>query len=115
MIFVIDSDEVMAKCIKKTCGPDTLVFNNAIDAMAELENGLPDLIILDVMLIGPDGFSFLNELISYEDTAKIPIVLVSELDLGQVDLSTYGVVEFFNKDALKPSDIKNCVRKFVRN
>ena len=118
MIFIIDSDEVMAECIKKAClecGEETRIFENAIDAMAMIDVRLPKMIILDVMLIGPDGFSFLNELISYTDTAKIPVVIVSDLDFEKIDLRVYGVVEILNKDFLRPEQIKKCINKYIKN
>ena len=116
MIFVIDDDEIMAECIAKaTSSGDVLIFTNAIDAMQKISDGkIPELIFLDILLDGPDGFTFLNELISYEDTAKIPIVMVSSLDFGNKDLSTYGVVGMLNKDTMKPEDIKEYVRKYTK-
>ena len=42
-------------------------------------------IFLDILLPGADGFTFLNELTSYPDTAKIPIIRNGEvLDKGAV-------------------------------
>ena len=92
-VFVIDDDEIMAECLERIIGGDADVFSNAIEAMQAISDGLtPDLIFLDVLLDGPDGFTFLNELASYVDTAKIPVVIVSSLDLSKKDLSQYGVV-----------------------
>ena len=80
MIFVIDDDVAMAECIARACG-SAEIFTNAIDAMNKISGGkIPNLIFLDVLLDGSDGFTFLNELVSYDDTAKIPIVIVSSLD-----------------------------------
>ena len=107
MIMVIDDDVIMAECIAKGCGPsDVLVFGDAISAMTEISGGrIPDLIFLDVLLTGPDGFTFLNELVSYTDTAKIPIVIVTSLDLNDRDLSAYGVVGVLDKDTMRPEEI----------
>ena len=95
MIFVIDDDEIMSECIKRACGATAKVFcfNNAIEAMAEIDKtGVPNLIFLDILLDGPDGFTFLNELLSYSDTGRIPVVVVTSLNLEGKDLSEYGVV-----------------------
>ena len=112
-VFVIDDDEIMAECLKRIIGEDADVFSNAIEAMQAISDGLtPDLIFLDVLLDGPDGFTFLNELASYVDTAKIPVVIVSSLDLSKKDLSQYGVVGFLNKDSMEPEDIRSYVRQY---
>ena len=81
--------------------------------MNNLDDALPDLIFLDILLSGPDGFTFLNELISYHDTAKIPVVIISSLDLKDRDLSVYGVVGVLNKDTMRPEEILNYAQRFA--
>ena len=143
MIYIIDDDQIMAECIARAVAnttknatktvvknttshvsrsknqlkknPDYKIFTNAIEAMNEIAAGeLPDLIFLDILLDGPDGFTFLNELVSYDDTAKIPVVIISSLDFSQQDLSAYGVVGQLSKDTMKPEDIKYYVEKYTR-
>lgn len=115
MIFIIDDDEIMAECIAKACDTETRVFANAIEAMNEISEGeLPDLIFLDILLDGPDGFTFLNELVSYTDTAKIPIVIVSSLDLQGRGLSEYGVVGILDKEKMKPREIREYVGQYAK-
>lgn len=113
MIFVIDDDSLMVKCIANATKKPTRIFSNAIEAMDALNDELPDLIYLDILLTGPDGFTFLNELISYSDTAKIPIVIVSSLDFSGKDLSNYGVVGFLNKDTMTPDEIKGYADEYA--
>lgn len=111
MIFIIDDDRVMAECIKRAIKVPARIFSNAIEAMNAISEGLvPELIFLDILLDGPDGFTFLNELVSYPDTKNIPIVIVSSLDFSERDLSSYGVVGILNKDTMTPEEIRNYVR-----
>ncbi|MCR5832504.1 MAG: response regulator [Candidatus Saccharibacteria bacterium] len=109
MIFVIDDDEIMAECIARAVKKETKVFSNAITAIEALNDEVPELIFLDILLDGPDGFTFLNELASYQDTAKIPIVIVTSLDVSNVDLSQYNVVGILSKDNMTPQEIKKYV------
>ncbi len=114
MIFVIDDDEIMAECVARAVVRPVRIFSNAIEAMNVISDGeLPELIFLDIMLDGPDGFTFLNELISYDDTAKIPVVIVSSLNFKQRDLSVYGVVGILNKDEMTPQEIRAYVDKYA--
>ena len=114
MIFIIEDDKTMAECIKRACQKETLVFANAIEAMAEISAGtIPELIFLDILLAGPDGFTFLNELVSYPDTAKIPVVIVSSLDFKEQDLEKYGVVGVLNKDSMLPQEITTYAEKYA--
>ncbi len=115
MIFVIDDDQLMSECITRYLAPrQTAVFSNAIEAMAAINEQTPELIFLDIMLDGPNGFTLLHELASYQDTAKIPIVIVSSLDFSDHELSIYGVVKVLNKDHMTPADIKNSL-EFIQN
>jgi len=114
MIFVIDDDTIMAKCIADACGRETKIFADAIEAMNALDDGRPELIFLDILLTGPDGFTFLNELISYSDTAKIPVVVVSSLDFSGKDLSIYGVVGKLSKDTMTPAEIRGYADEYCR-
>lgn len=114
MIFVLDDDEIMAECIARAVGDVAKVFTDAYAAMDAISNGeLPEMIFLDILLNGPDGFAFLNELVSYTDTAKVPVVVVSSLDFGDNDLSMYGVVGILNKDKMTPKDIKGYVEQYT--
>ena len=114
IIFIIDDDEIMAECIAKACTPAKVQwFSNAIEAMSVIAQGItPRLIFLDVLLDGPDGFTFLNELVSYQDTAKIPIVIISSLNLNKQDFTDYGVVGVLDKSTMDPKEIKQYATQY---
>lgn len=117
-IFIIDDDEIFADCIEKPAlkaNPHLEIkrFTNAIEAMNSLTSPLPKLIFLDVLLPGVDGFTFLNELTSYPDTAKIPIILITSLKLPETDLSIYGIKAILNKETMKPSEVAQYVERYT--
>lgn len=104
--------ECLARAVRLALDEVNLVlFRDGVSAMSALDDALPDLIILDVLLSGPDGFTFLNELISYYDTAQIPVIIVSSLDLAEFDLKHYGVVDFLHKEWMTPKTIGIAVVK----
>lgn len=114
LVYIIEDDMTMAECIALSVraasnSPAAQVFHNAIEAMQGISQQLPDAILLDVLLDGPDGFTFLNELISYQDTARIPVVLISSLDFSNRNLSHYGVVQVLQKSTMTPEDIQLAV------
>ena len=115
MIFVVDDDEIMAECIARATKRETQIFHNAIEAMSALEDGLPELIFLDILLDGPDGFTFLNELMSYQDTAKIPVVIVTSLDINIEKMLDYGVVGIIKKENMLPSEIKKYSNEYCKS
>ena len=116
MILIIDSDEVFGKCVFETLkknGFDGHLSNNAIFAINDISEKVPSLVFLEPMLTGPDGFTFLNEMASYADTMKVPVVLISEKDFSDFDLSEYNVVGILNKNTVKPEEILSYAREYA--
>ena len=118
MIFIVDDDEIMAECIARATGRETRIFQNGYEFMGAISEApssseLPELIFLDILLDGPDGFTLLNELMSYPDTARIPIVIVSSLDFSGRDLSIYNVKKVLSKEKMRPEEIKEICDEFT--
>ena len=117
-IFIIEDDPLMAECIERAIrtlsGDFTIeIFSNAIAAMSALSDdpdALPGLIMLDVLLDGPDGFTLLHELSSYDDTAAIPVILVTSLRFNLADLEVYNVKNILSKDQMTPLKIAEAVQ-----
>ena len=57
-----------------------LTASNGPDAIAICERGGCDIVLLDVMMPGMDGFEVCRRLESHVATAHLPIVLVTALD-----------------------------------
>lgn len=135
-VFIIEDDVMMAECLElatlnglrklQSSYPDKLAtdnystytvskFTNIFDATQAINQSLPDLIILDILLSGPDGFSLLNELMTYNDTATIPIIVVSSLDLNQQNLAHYGVVRVFQKESMTPLQLSSAIQEILAN
>ena len=123
-IFIIEDDPDFAEIYQKHLQRNfpeipVQIFYNAIEAnttFSELsEEELPSLIILDVLLTGPDGFTLLNELLSYPETSQIPVLLISSLNLGQMSLQAYNVRAILNKETFTPADFVNQVQKILKS
>ena len=112
-IHIIDDDRLFANCLARHLRTyETRIFTNAIEAIAALNDETPPLIFLDILLDGPDGFTYLNELASYAETAKIPVVIISSLNLPK-NLPDYGVVKILNKSTLTPADLQSLAQKYT--
>jgi PleD family two-component response regulator len=87
-VLIIEDDNTTANIITYVLTK----HNYHISATANAEEGLkmtlkekPSLIILDIMLPGMDGFQLLSILKENEETAHIPVVLISSL-AGEQDI-----------------------------
>lgn len=127
-VWIIEDDEIMTECLarainacwhnstKDICSSHMIrTFSDAIAAVSALNDEIPDAILLDIMLTGPDGFTFLNELNSYHDTMNVPIVIVTSLDMSAQDLCQYNVAEVLQKETMTPIEIKFAVERALKN
>jgi len=107
LIHVIDDDQIFTSILKRYLkGHEVHTFSNAITAISALEEELPDLIFLDILLDGPDGFTYLNEIASYADTNTIPIILISSLYRTMPKMPSYNIVAYLDKTRFTPEDIR---------
>lgn len=92
------------------------VVTDAGAAMAVIDQQPPDLVVADVMLGASNVLALLHELQSYEDTARIPVVLCSSLPLEEHldgSLQAYGVVQVVNKQELTPTELARTVELVI--
>ena len=79
-IFVIDDEKDIREILKINLvseGYSVTAFPSAEDAKKGFESEKPDLIILDVMMEGKDGFEFCREIRSNEKFKSIPVIFLS--------------------------------------
>ena len=96
---------------------DVTWLRDGYDAMEAIDAHRPDIIVLDMMLPWVSGVQLLHELVSYEDTARIPVVLFSAALPEQLDAETlraYGVVATLDKAAVKPAEVLQTVNGALR-
>lgn len=118
--FILEDDPIFARLFSKSLRrafPDSTVstFENAIDAINALPDDCtpPSVIILDVLLTGPDGFTFLNEIASYSDLSNIPIIIVSSLNFPMQTLESYNVRRILNKATMTPQDLPAAISEIL--
>jgi DNA-binding response OmpR family regulator len=74
--------------------------------------GLPDVIILDVLLSGKDGRLICQKLKSQEETKRIPIIMISAHPNAKKSVSAVGADDFmakpFDMDDLLATIAKYC-------
>ncbi|HDP78882.1 MAG TPA: response regulator transcription factor [Mesotoga infera] len=78
-ILAVEDDIHIAKLLRMELGHEGYeieVLSNGNEALKHLEKELPDLLILDVMLPGIDGFSVLQEIREYIST-DLPVIMLT--------------------------------------
>jgi len=79
-IVVIDDDHELLKLIAlllRRIGAESRTFFDGREALNYLQNDIPDLIVLDLMLPDVDGFEILHQLRSQSAFDEVPIIILS--------------------------------------
>lgn len=75
--------------------------DNGIEGIEIIDNFRPDVIILDILLPGPNGLVLLHELQSHSDLAVIPVIVCSSIGaVPEEDMAIYGVREVIDKSSM---------------
>jgi len=109
-ILIVEDDssvrDIMRRTLKKT-GLTVAEVSNGAEAIKYLEQCRPSLIVLDLMMPGMDGFTFLERRKEQPEWTNIPVVVVTAKDLtpGEMDQLNASVSEVLQKGAYQLSDL----------
>jgi CheY-like chemotaxis protein len=117
-ILVVDDYPVSLKLLEKLFKDEYLV-QTASDGPAALAvcqtEPLPDLVLMDVLMPGMDGFEVVRRLREKPATAQIPVIFVTGLsdDEARVKGMELGAVDFVSKTN-DPKALRARVRNFIQ-
>ncbi len=114
-VLIVD-DEQMARTLLRLmlvrAGFQVREAVDGFDALEKLQEDTPDLIILDVMMPGLDGFAVCMSIRNEPTTADIPVIMLSaKSDMGSVNK---GIQAGTTKYLTKPVSPENLTR-YVRD
>lgn len=117
-ILIVEDDPWLAEQYIRTlraAGLRTRHVSHAFAAIDAIDDVLPDAVILDVLLPGPNAFTLLHELRSHSDLASIPVILctTSADQLADEDMTHYGVRQVLDKVTMLPNDLVTSVKKVL--
>jgi twitching motility two-component system response regulator PilH len=101
-ILVIDDDPkalILMEAVLKPYGYDVVLINDGREVIQTAKKEKPDLILLDIMMPGMDGYTILNKIKKEEAIKNIPVVMVTalELDGNKVFASICGASAYATK------------------
>lgn len=79
LLVVDDEDEIrlVLRLVLVRAGYEVSEAENGEEALRKVQLERPDLIILDVMMPGMDGFAVCEEIRRQPDTADLPVIILS--------------------------------------
>lgn len=111
-VLVIEDDSLLANILMESLAREQFSAVNIKDGLQVMEAAKkfqPDVILLDLILPGLDGFEVLGQLKEDVKLKKVPVFIISNLDsISNVKLAkTMGAEDYFIKAS---SDIKNILK-----
>ena len=86
------------------------VASDGEEALARIKRGIPDLVLLDLMMPRMDGFEVLFHLRSDPATQDIPVIAVTAYSVGQeAMLRLPGVSQVIQKNNFRMAEVQSAV------
>jgi DNA-binding response OmpR family regulator len=108
-ILVVDDEEdirVTVSQILEACGYEVVLAENGLKALERLEEGMPDLVILDIMMPGMSGWDVAARIKGQNRWSSVPIVFLTakgdDMSVGLGGLASEAYI-------VKPFDIQKLI------
>lgn len=109
-VLIVEDDALLSKALAQFFLDEKFqitVANNGLNVLETAKNFLPDIILLDLIIPGIDGFAVLKQLKEDTKTQKIPVAVISNLG-GEGDVKSakaLGADEYFIKSGTEMEKI----------
>jgi len=117
-VLIVEDDEWLAQQHQRmleAAGIRSEYVTHALAAIDAVDAAKPDVLVLDVLLSGPNAFTLLHELQSHNDLAGIPVILCTNSadEIVAEDVAVYGVRNILDKTTMLPGDLVSSVKKVL--
>jgi len=117
-ILIVEDNSIIAKMLKTTLtleGHDVTIAPNGATGLEKVRTNRPDLLLLDIMMPGMDGFEVCRRLREAEETKDIPIVFLSNLYQSQHQelARQLGALDYLVKVHMSPVQLAEKVKEIL--
>lgn len=118
-VLIVEDEPALADIYKTRLlmdGFDVSVESDGIRGLAAAVTTIPDVILLDVMLPGKDGFAVLADLKMNLATEHVPVIILSNLgqDYEVTRGKKLGAARFLTKANLTPNEVSAQVQGVLK-
>lgn len=117
-ILAIDDAAITLSRIVEVLGEyyDVITANSGARALKYMAAHKPDLILLDILMPGKDGFEILREIQAMEDRADIPVIMLTGLESKESVMKgiNLGIRNYILKP-FAPEDLLERVQEILEN
>ncbi len=113
-VLIVD-DEPMARTLLRLmlvrAGFHVAEAEDGFDALDKVRKNQPDVILLDVMMPGMDGFSVCEQLRNEADTTELPIIMLSaKTDLDSINKGLRAGATVYLTKPISPEELTQHVK-----
>jgi CheY-like chemotaxis protein len=117
-ILVVDDEAIVRQLFAKvlqSAGHDVIVAPNGRDGILRMEEAIPDLVLLDLVMPVMDGMAFLRVLRRRPEWKQVPVIIVSGVvDRQQVlKAGDLGVQDYLLKCDFAMDELRARLAKYV--
>jgi len=117
-VLVVEDDAAQRDRVRMWLEPEQWLVSEAENgrvALDRLNDAAPDVIILDLMMPEMDGFQLVAALQEHPQWRRVPVVVVTALDLSAEDRARLnsGVQSVLLKESFKPAELVYGLRRLV--
>lgn len=118
-VLIVD-DESMARTLLRLmlvrAGFNVSEAEDGYDALEKIRKNRPDIILLDVMMPGMDGFAVCEKLRGNPETLSLPIIMLSaKTDLDSINKGLRAGATVYLTKPISPEDLTRHVREVLEN
>lgn len=118
-VLLVDDDPLILRMYQKKLSSDgyeTITAKNGAEALAQIAQKIPDIILLDVMMPKMNGVETLKTLKAKEETKNIPVIFLTNLGDSQEDINkakTLGALDYLVKAETDLSSLSERVKSVL--
>lgn len=119
LVLVVEDSPTQAQktstMIKILCGLNVALAADGIEALRIVDANRPDVIVLDVNLPGMDGYQLCKRLKRDQNTAHIPIIMLTSADSAQAAMQGIGAGadDYIPKDVFATENLVATLRNYL--
>lgn len=115
-VLIIEDDTWFAEQqtrILQKAGYTVRHVTNGLEGIEAIDDMRPDVIVLDMLLPGPNALVLLHEIQSHADLSSLPVIICTSASaqLSSEALAAYGVTDVLDKADMAPVDIVAAIRR----
>lgn len=118
-ILIVEDDKFLRELIFEKLNTEGYEVSKAADGeegVKKIEEEKPDLVLLDLILPGMDGFEVLSKVREKKELSQIPIIILSNLGQKE-DIErglTLGATDFMVKAHFTPNEIIEKIKSYIK-